>query len=282
MHKTKVKLTRIIRGLINKIDFLFGKLLLIIRVVRTFKNWPLYFLTYFSFFSSKKVKLKLRDGVDFYVKVDSLCRVPLTEIWAYSSYDFPGVTIGEHDIVVDIGANIGAFSIYAAKKALLGRVYAYEPDRENFELLNQNIAMNKLANISVFNLGVSSCCGTRNLYQNGNSVSLSLFHDFRDGNPHSLVKVVGIKEIFEENKLKKIDFLKIDAEGSEYEILFNIPNILLSRILKIVLEYHEGIFTEYNHEDIEKMLYKSGFWWTIQPQGSMGTGMIYAWRKNAK
>ena len=68
-------------------------------------------------------------------------------------------------VIVDIGANIGVFSIYAATHAKNATVYAFEPVLANYELLIQNISKNDLNNrIRAFNLGCASESGKRNIY----------------------------------------------------------------------------------------------------------------------
>ena len=71
------------------------------------------------------------------------------------------------------------------------------------------------------------------------------------------VKSISLKDIFIDNKLNKIDFLKIDCEGAEYKILFNTPKKVLKKIKKIALEYHQ--MDGFSVEDLKEFLSNNGF-----------------------
>lgn len=262
---------------------ILAKVLFIKNVISTFVNWPLYFLAFSGFLNGRKFEFHIRGNygkvIKILVPVDSLSRVPLQEVWVSKSYCFPGFEINRHDTVVDIGAHIGNFTVYAAEKAFEGKVLAYEPSVENFNLLRLNIQLNSLRNVTVFNLGMSDGAGEKELHISGNSVSPSLFQSFKGGGFSYRVKVIGIKEAFIANGLDLIDFLKIDAEGAEYEILFNVPKFFLDKIGKIVLEYHEGVFTKYGRCDLENFLRRNSFEISTRPLPASRTGIIYAWRR---
>ena len=65
--------------------------------------------------------------------------------------------INEGDTVLDIGSNIGAFTIPFAKKVCFkGKVYAFEPQSFIFRIFKENVKINKLSNIEIFNIGLGS------------------------------------------------------------------------------------------------------------------------------
>lgn len=260
---------------------LISNILFSIKTIRTFKNWPFYFLTNFGFLKGKKIEYHLRSGVKFLVPVDPHSNFPIAEVWVYKTYTPPGFSINKKDIVVNIGAHIGNFSIYAALLAKQGKVYAYEPVPENFRLLNHNIRLNNLNNIVPFNLIVSAGSRRRKrIYLTDSSGTSSVF-GCQEQKYHS-VKTIGLRDIFEDNNLKKINFLKIDCEGSEYDILFNTPKRYLSKIDRIAMEYHEGSYTKYKCQDLETFLRSHNFKVRVKasrsPRG-IRLGMLYAWRK---
>jgi len=104
------------------------------------------------------------------------------------------------------------------------------------------------------------------------------------------VETIALKDFFDGNGISKVDFLKIDCEGAEYEILYNCPQDVLRKIGKISMEYHNlnrmlekrGLKAsapkEYNGEELGLFLEKSGFNVTIRPRNKK-RGMIYAKRK---
>ena len=214
---------------------------------------------------NKKTKLNLRRyTTDMFV---------VWEIFRQRSYEKkPSFNIFPGDVVVDVGAHAGVFSVWAAQKAYQGRVYAYEPDPENYRYLENNKRLNKLDNLFIHNLAVGRQKGELNLYLSSyNTGGHSLYRVPGDEKAKSLiVRVVDLAEIFSSNKLEKINFLKIDAEGAEYEIILNAPTDLLHRIDRIVLEYHDYLFQNhddygisgipnYNYLELKNFLEKQGF-----------------------
>lgn len=258
---------------------LINKVLLSIKVIRTFKNWPFYFLTHFGVLKGKEIEYHRRDGAKLLVPGDTFGWIPMSEVWIYEAYTPAGFKIDKKDIVVDIGAYIGDFSIYAATKAIQGKVYAYEPVPANFRLLKHNMKLNNLDNLVPFNLGVFDGKGRKKIYLSDSPSASSLFGR---GDSSFLVKTVGLKDVFEDNGLEKIDFLKIDCEGAEYDILLNTPQKYLDKIDKVALEYHEGEFTKHGCKDLETFFRGHNFQVTvkkIKEEENSSIGMLYAWRK---
>ena len=109
----------------------------------------------------------LRDGTKVRVMAGKQReRWIVEEVFARHSYTQYGLDIGRNDTVVDIGAHIWIFTIYAAKKAVNGIVLAYEPIPENFKRLKINVTLNDLRNVLPFNMGVASKEGKRIFYRN--------------------------------------------------------------------------------------------------------------------
>ena len=140
--------------------------------------------------------------------------------------------------VVDIGAHIGTFSLYACLTNA-SQVLAFEPERNNFRLLTHNIDTNRLANrVKAFNLAVWSEDTKRTLFTSRGTA----FHSFYPYAYHvggiEPVTCKGINTILQ--PLKGPIFLKVDAEGSEYEIITHIDDANIRKIARIELEYHVG------------------------------------------
>lgn len=213
----------------------------------------------------------------FIVRNGTMDKFAVWEVWKLREYETPK----QNDIVVDIGAQIGTFTVYAAQRAHGGKVFAYEPLPENFEFLNQNIKLNHLKNVISFQLAVSSTSGGGYLFiQKHNSGGHSVYNS---GNDKKIsIEKITLGEIFTQNKIEKIDFLKIDTEGSEYDILLNASKDILSKIGKIIIEYHDYYNHGHNYHDIETYLKASGFkvktkGYCLQQQ-ILKTGFIKAYR----
>jgi FkbM family methyltransferase len=154
-------------------------------------------------------------------------------------YTPPGFEIGPSDVVIDIGANIGTFSLAAGRAAPRGRVFAFEPNAENYTLLLANLKLNNMHNVVPTHAAVAGTTGSVRLYNNAQGGFHSVLTDrAQDLERYELVQALSLKEIFDAHAVERCDFLKLDCEGAEYDILSNLPVDYFSRIRKIAMEYH--------------------------------------------
>ena len=159
-----------------------------------------------------------------------------------NEYTPPGFEIHETDVVIDIGANVGTFALMAATRARLGRVFSYEPNQENFDLLVHNVALNRLTNVSLFHAAVSGRRGQVKLFCSSEGGFHSVLSDrAADLARYELVDALTLADIFDTQRIERCNFLKLDCEGAEHEILHNCPEEYLCRINKIVMEYHGDV-----------------------------------------
>jgi len=210
-----------------------------IEIMKYLRNWPIFFLDRLHLIRQNIVIYRFRNGVKLITRTGTCDRGLINAIWIEENYTrFPGFSVKDDDIIVDIGAHIGVFSIFAAVRAKNGRIYSYEPFLENFRLLEKNISMNSLSNINIFNLGVCGKERERNLFVEKDTGGHNLYNNLNLGSRE--IRCTTIEGIFNSNNLDQINFLKIDCEGAEYEILFNTPKDVFKKIDKISLEYHSS------------------------------------------
>jgi len=155
--------------------------------------------------------------------------------------------------VLDIGANIGCFSLYAAR-AGARRVIAAEPSAESFATLVDNIHRNGYTDvIRPFQLAVTARAGdvvpfpTRSSPENRIGASAAR-EELAD------VQTTTLEEIVAKCQVDTVDLLKLDCEGAEYEIILNASRGLLLTVREIRLEYHDG-----RADDLIGHLEKNGF-----------------------
>ncbi|MDA4130323.1 MAG: FkbM family methyltransferase, partial [Thaumarchaeota archaeon] len=122
-------------------------------------------------------------------------------------------------IVIDVGASMGDTPIYFAKKGAK-EVYAFEPDKEEFDLAVKNITLNQITNIRLYNKG------------------LGLGQD-------------SLSHLLEQLPVPAV--VKMDCEGCEFETIDSLSDLSLKKLERIVIEYHG------NPERIENKLAGSGF-----------------------
>ncbi|MDR0742429.1 MAG: FkbM family methyltransferase [Puniceicoccales bacterium] len=162
----------------------------------------------------------------------------------YNSYDFSNIDFKEGDVVIDIGGNVGMISIFLAKKFPFLKIYAFEPVKENFKNFKRNIKLNKIPDgvITVKNLAVTKDARIVNLDINmTNSGGSCLSTEKKVGGFQSGdVQSVTLEDIFEKFALKSCKLLKIDCEGSEYEILYNTDKDILKKCKHMRGEFHEN------------------------------------------
>ncbi len=243
----------------------------------------LFLFKYFSLFyyvgkkPGKEVMFSFGKDVTFYTRRGSNDAFILFEVWKKDCYKASIIERGS--IVVDIGAHIGAYSILAAKKG--AKVIAYEADSDNYRFLVKNLRKNSLTSVIARNKAVSSKNGTITFYVNKKGTGLNSIHAYSSGLGKSEVASVDLHKVLTENKLDKIDVLKIDTEGAEYSILLNARREDLRRIKLMVFEYHDYIDHGHKCAELKKMLRDNGFSVrTISPWHTqlMKSGVILAKR----
>lgn len=146
--------------------------------------------------------------------------------------------VKEGDIVVDLGANIGYFSLLAARLVgNRGKVYAFEPEPVNYSLLLKNIELNEYANIVPVPRAVSNVSGR-----------VKLFLDDKDTGAHTIyphgrgesieVQSVTLDEFFEDRE-QRIDVIKMDIEGAELAALSGMERVIKgNENLKMFIEFY--------------------------------------------
>lgn len=218
----------------------------------------IYHFMYLGSWNKKVIVYNINSKTKFQVRTNTSDKFFLWEVWKTNSYITEDFNIKKDDVIVDIGANIGAFSILAARKASDGRVFAYEPNKKNYNLLLKNKSLNNLRNLLVLNLAVAGKKGHADLFISKLNYGA---HSICSADSKKSVKVksIGLRDIFAMNNLKRINYLKIDAEGAEYDILLNTPAEIIRKVDKIVLEYHDYLNHNHDYKDLKEYLEGNGF-----------------------
>jgi len=175
-------------------------------------------------------------------------------------YGIENVKLTPNDILVDVGANVGMFSIYVHKKFGC-KIIAFEPIPENIENFKRNILLNNLdpENFEIHNLAIT---GRKNDkvsigIQSWNSGGCSIFYK----NPGTSVEIV--TDTLHNYVNKNCKFLKLDCEGSEYDIIPSILDII-NTFDYIGIEYHD-IGEKYDANKTHEIL-KKNFMGKIFPE----------------
>ncbi|MEK9194540.1 MAG: FkbM family methyltransferase, partial [Patescibacteria group bacterium] len=230
---------------------------------------------YLNLVGVRTIIYKLRNGIIFAIRTRTNDKTLFNQVWLKQNYLPRGFEIKKSDLIIDIGAHIGFFSILAAAQAKEGRVYSFEPAPENFKMFRENIKANGIQNILPFNEAVADKVGERDFILYSKSTGAhSFIYSKTDEKNIIKVKTVSLDEFVKKNGISSIDFLKMDCEGAEYGILFNCLPETLKKIGKISMEYH-NMDEERNVNRLKTFLERNGF---VVNVASFGDSMLYAAR----
>jgi FkbM family methyltransferase len=148
-------------------------------------------------------------------------------------------------IVFDVGANIGLTTLAFASIASEGRVFAFEPLSRSFQYLNQNVFANRagsarMARVEAINAGCGSATGVGRLLEDSFSAGSFLIAD-RSGDLARSgvdVEIVRLDDVAQQQELSRLDFVKIDVEGFELDVVAGMGDILTRFAPIVCLEFN--------------------------------------------
>jgi len=231
----------------------------------------------------KIIEVNLPNG--YRLKAVEKSKSIINEIWKEKIYE-KDFNIEKNMNVLDIGANQGFFSLYAASKG--ANVIGVEPEEKNFDILNENIKINKLEKqIRVYKYAVSCKEGMINLYSHDfdeefasgivttskNFLKITKKLNYKKINTQK-VNCISLKKLLTMIHFENIDLLKIDCEGAEIDILKSAQKDFYKNINNIVMETHDT----YPEKDIFHLIKEIGFNIVSYKKlgGLFNTGYIFA------
>lgn len=189
---------------------------------------------------SKDMFIKVQEQRMFLDKRDSL---GLSVRGIYEPFETETVQkeIKEGDIVLDIGANIGYYTLIFAKiVGENGKIFAFEPDPTNFLLLKKNVEINGYKNVILIEKAVFNKTEKARLYLSDNTAIDHRIYNpiYKNENRKSInVEAICIDNYFE-NYAGKIDFIKMDIQGAEASAFQGMSNLLKKNdAIKIITEF---------------------------------------------
>ncbi len=161
--------------------------------------------------------------------------------------------------IIDVGAHIGTFSILSSLKIPEARVFAIEASEESYRVLEKNVTENGLSNIEAIHAAASPVNEKIKLFHSaetgnwGHSITTQLSNSFEE------VDGITISQIIENYNLDKIDLIKFNCEGAEFDILMKLNEASLLRIGCGIVLYHEDLNMNYKIQDLADRLRSCGF-----------------------
>jgi len=222
------------------------------RIYRLWTNWPEYLVNY-VLRRNTPAEYRTRDGLEF---LDGVGDLPGTLAVVFLRREYGSVD--RFLTIVDVGANMGSFAVYAAASCPDARIICFEPELLNFSILMQNLHRNGLhSRVSAYQCAIASAAGQREL-----ALAESLRHSFfmpTEYGEQQSVDCMTLREVIDDHQLDTIDLLKMNCEGAEYEILEGCAPDDLARVGNIRLEYHNLDPTRRNGESLSKLLMRRGY-----------------------
>ena len=177
----------------------------------------------------------LRDGLE--IGLSSHQHDLRTVFVVFARQDYGDIAPGS--VILDIGANIGCFSLFAAR-AGAARVLAFEPCHESYSTLVTNIERNRYAAvIEPHRYAVTERSGAVVQIPRQSSPGNRISHAV-SSIPTDDVETISLEDIRRRFAIDNINLLKLDCEGAEYDIVFQAPPSVWPSIEQIRLEYHNG------------------------------------------
>jgi FkbM family methyltransferase len=223
-------------------------------------------------FEGRKFDICLRPDAD-----ESI----VAEIFKWREYGSAEVIIKMANLpIVDVGAHIGVFSLYASALNPQAKIYALEPEKENFDLLLRNISANRLGNVKAVRAALASSSGERELAIAPDSINHRLV-EAEDGGivvRREKIPAFSFADFLDVYHIAAAGLVKMDIEGGEYEVFGAMADADFGRMQSVILEYHE--YGGHRYRELEEMFRRRGFSVEIFPSRfENGLGFLFARNK---
>jgi FkbM family methyltransferase len=160
--------------------------------------------------------------------------------WEPETTELVKKLIRPNSFVVDVGANIGWFTLISAKRASI--VHAFEPETVNYSLLERSITINSFKNIVLRQLCISDYEGTAELHLSKYTGRHSIIGS---GERKVVVPCTTLDRLY---PTETIDLLKIDVEGAEPEVILGAKQIIQEKRVKhVIMEWNPKVWTGKRH-----------------------------------
>ncbi len=222
--------------------------------VRKVKNYALdNFKTEFVYVQGNKIFLDEEDCLQ--LSVNEIIEPVETKLFSD--------IIKNGEVLVDIGANIGYFTLLMAKfSGPTGKIFSFEPEDKNFEILKKNVEVNNYQNIVLEKKGVSDHNGINKFFLSSKNTGMHSLQKIRDDSREVKIDVIKLDDYFSTLDLvKKISLIKIDVEGAEFQVLNGMRTILKNENLKLLIEFIPEHLKKHgtNPSDVLKILEDNNF-----------------------
>lgn len=250
-------------------------------LIKAVKNWSA-FLFYKANSSGKSFTFRLRNS--YSISVPEKMLPPFKEIFFDQVYmkEIPEHLLQkENPTILDIGANVGYFSLFMLFNFPKAKVYAFEPMPFNFEKIQQYKKEYNFQNLHAIKKAVGASNGLLSLSFSRTDpfTTMASIYESPQKDQRLEVESLSLETILAENQIEGVDFLKMDCEGAEYSILYATPQHVLKKLRAMSIETHRGEKDKQNLSSLATFLKQHGFSLiTTDPEAPWG--YIWAWRSS--
>jgi FkbM family methyltransferase len=215
----------------------------LIRILTQTRN-PVPLLLDYAGLQRRPYRVASRDGVILELRPGAGDRFGFYEVILRNDYLAAGQSIRPGDTVIDVGANIGCFTLLAASRVgSTGRVIAVEPEARAFEQLRRNIELNGARNVIARRLAIGGRQGEVTLHTTAESALFSSIYthvnrsDVAEG--AQIVPMTTLAQLMRDESVARCHYLKLDCEGAEHDIVASLTRESAQRIGQVTLELHK-------------------------------------------
>jgi FkbM family methyltransferase len=227
-------------ALITKIRGKLYAALSLLQFARYFANWREVWIAYRT--GSAIPPLEFRDGLKVLHGEGDDAIMLFREMFVDRPYTRQHFYVPKPgDTIVDLGANIGGFTLYLLSLTRRINVHCFEPSRATLGTLRRNVEVNHVEDlVSIYPIAVSDRSGTTCMSMRGLSVQRALVDGSRtDKAEVEEVRTMSLDDAIALCTAGEIDLLKMDIEGAELEAVTSASPALWFRIKRVAMEYHE-------------------------------------------
>jgi FkbM family methyltransferase len=216
------------------------------RLVWIFSNWPTYFAAKWGWSGRQTMVMRTRAGLE--IEIPWPVQHAFKEVFLYQSYVHPLILAGlpERPVILDVGGNVGFFSLFALHLRPQARCFTFEPMKGNFAQLQRNRTRNSRADWRLFQAAMADIDGTITMHSPSGSALVTdaaMQHlrgpvDRQDSAACEQVAACSLETVLAREGLERCDWLKLDCEGAEYQILYRTDPKVFDRIRAISMETH--------------------------------------------
>lgn len=167
--------------------------------------------------------------------------------------------LGQNSIFIDVGANIGVYSLLAADRIRKGKIYSFEVDKHALSSFYKNIALNGLSNIVRVEEKLVSNKNGNEYYVEEKQGETNHIQRVLENHPGRKVKSISLDRYLDNIHIDKVDIIKIDVEGAEFKVLKGLKNYLKRNKIKIIILEINKKIVEYGSNPYQVISFLKNF-----------------------